>query len=298
MKQPILIEEQGPRDGFQAETLFIPTEMKIRAIEKLVAAGLKRIQVTSFINPKYVPQMADAEEVCAKINKVVGVTYSGLVLNIKGVERAAQAGLTHVSASISASDTHSRKNANKSLEAAQVEFAEMVRVAKAANLTVRGGLQCAFGCRYEGRVSEQVVIDLAKRHLDLGVDEIALADSTGMGNPAAIQRVMRQVVEYANGKIVGLHLHDTEGKGMANLLAGLQVGVTLFDTAFGGLGGCPFIKGATGNIATEDAAVMLAQMGIQTNIDFAAVTQLSKEFEVFLGKKLPGKIKEIERVVI
>lgn len=298
MKQPIFIEEQGPRDGLQTETLFIPTEMKIRAIEKLVAAGLKRIQVTSFVNPKYVPQMADAEEVCAKINKVEGVIYSGLVLNVKGVERAAQAGLTHVSASISASDTHSRKNANKSLEAAQVEFAEMVRVAKAANLTVRGGLQCAFGCRYEGRVSEQVVLDLAKRHLDLGVDEIALADSTGMGNPAAIQRVMRQVVAYANGKTVGLHLHDTEGKGMANLLAGLQVGVTLFDTAFGGLGGCPFIKGATGNIATEDAAVMLAQMGIDTGIDFGAVAQLSKEFEGFLGKKLPGKIKEIEQVVI
>ncbi|TAH13474.1 MAG: hydroxymethylglutaryl-CoA lyase [Runella slithyformis] len=298
MTHSIIIEEQGPRDGFQVEKTWIPTEMKVQAIEKLVAAGLKRIQVTSFVNPKYVPQMADAEAICAQIKQQKDVVYSGLVLNAKGVERAVKAGLTHISASISASDTHSRKNANKSLVEAQVEFEEMLRVARNAGLTVRGGIQCAFGCRYEGHISEEMVLDLARRHLDLGVDEIALADSTGMGNPAAVGRVMAQVVAWAGARPAALHLHDTEGKGMANLLAGMEAGVQIFDTAFGGLGGCPFIKGATGNIATEDAAVMLAQMGIDTGVDFAAVAQISRAFEGFFGKKLPGKIKDIERVVV
>ena len=289
----ITIEEQGPRDGWQVESQFVPTQMKVATIEKLVEAGLKRIQVTSFVNPKWVPQMADAEAVITQIKKQEGVIYSGLVLNTKGVERAAKVGLTHISASISASDTHSRKNANKSLAAAQKEFQEMLRVAKEAGLTVRGGVQCAFGCRYEGRISEQVVLDLAKQHLDWGVDEIALADSTGMGNPVAVQRIMGQVVEWARGKNVALHLHDTEGKGMANLLAGIQVGVNVFDTAFGGLGGCPFIKGATGNLATEDVVLLLEQMGISTGINIQKIIELAREFEVFLGKKLPGKVKEI-----
>ena len=297
MNDSITIEEQGPRDGWQVESQFIPTEMKVQSIEKLVAAGLKRIQVTSFVNPKWVPQMADAEAVIAQLKKQEGVIYSALVLNTKGVERAAKAGLTHISASISASDTHSRKNTNKSLEEAQKEFQEMLRVAKEANLTVRGGIQCAFGCRYEGRISENVVLDLTKQHLDWGVDEIALADSTGMGNPAAVGRVMGQVVEWAAGKNVALHLHDTEGKGMANLLAGMQAGVNIFDTAFGGLGGCPFIRGATGNLATEDVVIMLEQMGIPTGINSQLIIELARDFELFLGKKLPGKVKEIETIV-
>ncbi|MCU0340125.1 MAG: hydroxymethylglutaryl-CoA lyase [Spirosomaceae bacterium] len=289
----ILIEEQGPRDGFQVEKKPIPTEMKVRYVEALVEAGLQRIQITSFVHPKFVPQMADAEEVCSHVKKQDGVLYSGLVLNAKGVERAVRAGLNHVAASISASDTHSRKNANKSLEEAQTEFEEMLRVAKAEGLRVRGGVQCAFGCRYEGKISEKVVLELAKRHLDLGVDEIALADSTGMGNPDAIKRVMTQVVQWADGRPVALHLHDTEGKGMANMLAGIEAGVTIFDTAFGGLGGCPFIKGATGNIATEDAANMLHQMGVQTGIDLRRVAALSQEMETFLERKLPGRMKDV-----
>jgi hydroxymethylglutaryl-CoA lyase len=299
MIHPIIIEEQGPRDGWQVESQLIPTDVKVEYIEKLVAAGLKRIQITSFVHPKLVPQMADAEDICRLVKKKEGVIYSGLVLNAKGVERAVKAGLTHISASISVSDTHSRKNANKSLNEAQLEFEEMLKIAQEANLTVRGGLQCAFGCRYEGHIAEQKVLELAKRHLDLGVSEIALADSTGMGNPAAIRRVMSKIVSWTtNSQPVVLHLHDTEGKGLANMLAGIEVGVSIFDTAFGGLGGCPFIKGATGNIATEDAAVMLEQMGIKTGINIAKIIEIAKYFEHFLGRKLPGKIKEIETIVI
>jgi hydroxymethylglutaryl-CoA lyase len=289
----IHIEEQGPRDGFQVEAMPIPTELKIKWIEDAVLAGVKRVQMSSFVHPKLVPQMADVEAVCAGVCKKDGVIYSGLVLNVKGVERAIKAGLTHVAISMSASDTHSRKNTNKSLEEASIEFSEMARVAKEAGLTVRGGIQCAFGCRYEGQISEQFVIDLSKRHLDLGIDELSLADSTGMGNPTQMKRIMSQIVPLAGNLPVILHLHDTEGKGIANMIATIDCGVTHFDTAFGGLGGCPFIKGATGNIATEDVVHCLHQMGYETGIDNQKMIALAKEVEVFLGRKLPGKVKEI-----
>lgn len=289
----MVIEEQGPRDGFQVEVVQIPTELKIKWIEDAVLAGVKRIQMSSFVHPKLVPQMADAEAVCAGVRKKEGVVYSGLVLNVKGVERAIKSGLNHVAISISASDTHSHKNANKSIEESLIEFEKMVRVAKEAGLTMRGGIQCAFGCRYEGQISEQFVIDLAKRHLDLGIDELSLADSTGMGNPVQMKRIMSQIMPLAGNLPVFLHLHDTEGKGIANMIAAIDCGVRHFDTAFGGLGGCPFIKGATGNIATEDVVHCLHQMGFETGIDNQKMITLAKEVEVFLGRKLPGKIKEI-----
>ena len=289
----IYIEEQGTRDGFQVEAVQIPTELKINWIEKAVEAGVKRIQMTSFVHPKLVPQMADAEAVCLGVNKKEGVIYSGLVLNVKGVERAIKSGLNHVAISMSSSDTHSRKNANKSIEESLIEFAEMAKVAKEAGLTVRGGIQCAFGCRYEGEISEQFVIDLVKLHLDLGIDELSLADSTGMGNPVQIKRIMSQIVPMAGNLPVILHLHDTEGKGIANMIAAIECGVNYFDTAFGGLGGCPFIKGATGNIATEDVVHCLHQMGYETEINNIKMIELAKEVESFLGRKLPGKMKEV-----
>jgi hydroxymethylglutaryl-CoA lyase len=289
----INIEEQGTRDGFQVETIYIPTELKIKWIEQAVDAGVKRIQMSSFVHPKLVPQMADAEAVCAGVNKKEGVIYSGLVLNVKGVERAIKSGLNHVAISMSASETHSRKNANKSIKESLNEFAEMARVAKEAGLTIRGGIQCAFGCRYEGEISEQFVIDLAKHHLNLGINELSLADSTGMGNPIQMKRIMSQIVPLAGNLPVILHLHDTEGKGIANMIAAINCGVNYFDTAFGGLGGCPFIKGATGNIATEDVVHCLHQMGYETGINNLKMGALAKEVEVFLGRKLPGKMKEI-----
>jgi hydroxymethylglutaryl-CoA lyase len=285
-----VIEEQGLRDGLQSEKAFVPTEKKLALIDAIVAAGVKRIQVTSFVNPKLIPQMADAEQLCAGLRKVDGVVYSGLVLNVKGMERAAAAGLTHVAASISASDTHSRKNANVSLAEARRRFVEMVRFAKQHGLTVRGGLQCVFGCRFEGQIEPAVVFDLVKEQLDQGVDEIALADSTGMANPRSIQELSGRVLDLAGGKTVVLHLHDTEGKGLANAISALEVGVTHFDTAFGGMGGCPFIKGASGNIATEDIVCMLSQMGIRTGIDVDRVAALSRELEAFFGKAFSGKM--------
>jgi hydroxymethylglutaryl-CoA lyase len=216
-----------------------------------------------------------------------------LVLNTKGLERAAKAGLKHVAASISASDTHSRKNANASLAEARKGFAEMVKVGKQLDLTIRGGLQCVFGCRFEGRIDPAVVVDLIKEQLDLGIDEVALADSTGMANPHSIQEISAEVIDLATGMPVFLHLHDTEGKGLANALAALQVGIAHFDTAFGGMGGCPFIKGASGNISTEDLVFMLGQMGIECGIDINKLSAISRSLEDFFAKQFSGKMHRV-----
>jgi hydroxymethylglutaryl-CoA lyase len=292
-KTRVVIEEQGLRDGFQSEKNVVPTAKKLEIIDKLVDAGVTRIQICSFVHPKYVPQMADAEALCKAVRPRPGVMYSGLVLNLKGVERAVDAGLKHVAASISASDTHSRKNAGKSLEEAQAGYSEMVRTAKDAGLVVRGGLQCAFGCRFEGAIDPNVVLDLVKRHLDLDIDELALADSTGMADPRSISELMGRVGELARDKTVILHLHDTEGRGLANALAAIQSGVRVFDTAFGGMGGCPFIKGATGNIATEDLGAMVARMGMTTGVDIRAVAEISRSMETFFEKRFPGSMHRV-----
>jgi hydroxymethylglutaryl-CoA lyase len=287
-KRKIVIEEQGLRDGLQTLELAIPPQKKLAWINQLVAAGLTRIQVASFVHPKAVPQMADAETVCSKLPVAPGVVFSALVLNTRGVERAIACSMKHLAISLSASDSHSRKNANKSLAEAKTAFAAMVELARANNITVRGGIQCAFGCRYEGAISEALVYELVQHHLDCGVHELALADSTGMGNPVQVKRMMTKVLELAGAIPVALHLHNTENKGYANMIAAVETGVMQFDTAFGGLGGCPFIKGATGNIATEDTAHMLQEMGYETGIDITKVAAISKEMEQLLGQKLPG----------
>jgi hydroxymethylglutaryl-CoA lyase len=284
----IIIDEQGLRDGLQTLPRMLPLEMKLDFIQRLMDAGLRRIQVTSFVHPKWVPAMSDAAQLCARLPQSSEVEFSALVLNNKGVERAAQAGIRLVAASISASDTHSKKNANKTLSEARQEFKEMVSLARQHQLSIRGGIQCVFGCRYEGAIDEAVVYDITKHHLDCGVEEIAFADSTGMGNPAQMKRMLPRLLELCGTVPVSLHLHNTENKGYANLVAALDSGVRQFDTAFGGLGGCPFIQGATGNIATEDTVHLLHQMGYTTGIDMEAVAAISMDMQQWLGAPLPG----------
>ncbi|MEM8524960.1 MAG: hydroxymethylglutaryl-CoA lyase [Bacteroidota bacterium] len=289
----IILEEQGLRDGFQTLAKTVSTAKKLEYIDRFIDAGITRIQVASFVHPRLVPQMADADELCKRIEKKEGVIYSGLVLNLKGVERGIAAGLDHLACSISASDTHSQKNARKTLAEAKTAFKAMVKLAQKNSVAVRGGIQCAFGCRYEGKVDPNHVLDIVKHHLDEGIEELALADSTGMANPKALNELMAQVVELAEDKPVLLHLHNTEGKGLANVYAALQAGVRYFDTAFGGLGGCPFIKSATGNIATEDTAHLLHQMGYETGINIGKIVALSEEMQAFLGYELQGKMYQL-----
>ena len=286
----VVIEEQGLRDGLQSEGKVVPTAKKLEIINAMIGAGIKRIQITSFVNPKKVPQMADAENLFAELAQQNDAVYSALVLNPQGMERAVKAGVSHVTASISASDTHSRRNAGMSLKAARKQFSEMAAIGKKHGLTVRGGLQCVFGCRFEGRIDPTGIIDMLKEQLDLGIDEIELADSTGMADPQSVQQICSPIISAAGDKPVYLHLHDTEGKGLANALAALQVGIIHFDTSLGGIGGCPFIKGATGNISTEDLAFMLHQMGIETGISIDKIAAISRSLEDFFNKRFAGKM--------
>lgn len=287
-QQHIIIEEQGLRDGMQTIPISVEPERKLFYIQQLIDAGVKRIQVASFVNPKLVPQMADAEIICSDLPTNDSVVFSGLVLNMRGVERAIKVGLKHLAISLSASNTHSIKNTNKTIEASKMEFKEMVQLALSEGITIRGGIQCAFGCRYEGTIDPQVVYDLTQHHLDCGVPEIALADSTGMGNPIQIKSMLLKIKSFSDNIPIALHLHNTENKGYANMIAAIEAGVYQFDSAFGGLGGCPFIQGATGNIATEDVVHLLQQMNYTTGIDIHKVAAISTDFEKVLGKELPG----------
>jgi hydroxymethylglutaryl-CoA lyase len=284
------IVEVGPRDGLQQEQTFLPTSVKVDLVEALIDAGLKRVQVTSFVHPKRVPQMADAEALCAAIPRRPDIIYSGLALNLRGVERAQNAGIAHIDISVSASDVHSQRNANRSIAEAQAEFEEMVALARSYNMFVRGGIQCVFGYERSDDVKMERVVDIARRHLELGVDELALADSAGFANPKTMTALLETIMPLAGDTPVVLHLHDTRGMGLANVLVALRSGVKQFDTSFGGLGGCPFIDGATGNIATEDTAYMLESMGVQTGIDLGRLSQISQGYEQKLGHALPGKM--------
>ncbi len=291
--QQIVIEEQGPRDGFQSERALVPTNLKLQWIAELVDAGLPRVQVASFVHPKLVPQMADAEAVCAGLTHDQSVVFSGLVLNNRGIERAIAAGLKHVAISHSASDTHSQKNTRLTRHDAQTACFSMIHKAKREGLVVRGGVQCAFGCRSEGLIDPNAVVEMVQRLLDSGVDELALADSTGMADPRSIRALMRRVVPIAKGRPVFLHLHDTEGRGMANALAAIDEGVRHFDTALAGMGGCPYIKGASGNISTEDLVCMAHQMGFETGINPRKVAAISAQVEAFFERQFPGKMHRV-----
>ena len=286
----VTLIEVGPRDGFQFEKQIIPTDMKLKIISEMVNAGLKKIQVTSFVHPAKVPQMADAEELVRRLPAVDDADYSGLVLNIRGVQRAQRIGLTHIEISISASDTHSRRNAGMPFDRAMTQAKEMIGLAREAKMNIRAGIQCAFGCVYEGGVSRSRILNLIRDYVSCGVDEIALSDTTGMADPVSVEKLIAMVLPEVGSIPVILHFHDTRGLGLANVLAALQCGITHFDTALAGMGGCPFVPGAAGNIATEDTAHMMASMGIQTGIDISRIVQCSLHLESFLSKKFPGKI--------
>lgn len=286
----VTLIEVGPRDGFQFEKQFIPTELKSEIIRRLVEAGLKHIQVASFVNPSRVPQMADAEEVVSRLPEPAGVIFSGLVLNPNGLQRALRAGLKHVEISISASDTHGRKNAGVGFDQALARMKEMIRLARAENMGVRAGIQCVFGCVYEGNISRERILGLVRYYAANQVDAIALSDTTGMANPISVKRLLKILIPECGKIPIILHLHDTRGLGLANLMAALQCGVTQFDTAMAGMGGCPFVRGAAGNIATEDTVHLMDSMGIGTGIDIVGVSKCSYYLEDYLSKQFPGRM--------
>ena len=281
----VKLVDVGPRDGLQNEKAPVPAAVKIELVHRLQDAGLKEIEVTSFVSPKWVPQMADAAEVMAGIRRSPGVRYSVLTPNLKGFDAAVSSRPDEVVVFAAASEAFSQRNINCSIAESIERFRPVVEAAKAANIYVRGAISCAVGCPYEGEIAPERVETVARLMKGIGVQHIGIADTIGVGTPLKVQRAMEAALKhYAVGDVSG-HFHDTYGQALANTLAALDLGVWQFDTSSAGLGGCPFAKGATGNVATEDVVYMLHGMGIETGIDLDKLIDAGQFISDFLGRK-------------
>jgi len=286
----VTITEVGMRDGFQFEATSIPTSLKIETLNGLIDAGVHRIQVTSFVHPKWVPQMADAEEVCNALPSNPANTYTALALNVRGVVRANNALIKNIDLSISTNDQHSRDNANRSRADALDQALEMVELAQSYGMQIQMGFQCVFGYKQPGDTSIKTLLSMIEPFAASGLESLSLADSTGMANPVLIKETIAEVKQVSGNTPIVLHLHDTRGLGLANVVAALECDVRHFDTSLGGLGGCPFIPGATGNIATEDTVYMLESMGMKTGIDINRLSEVTHKVADHLQRELPGKL--------
>ncbi|CAH0347428.1 hydroxymethylglutaryl-CoA lyase [Bacillus sp. CECT 9360] len=290
MKWPdqIIIKEVGPRDGLQNEKEIVPTESKIAWIDTLSQTGLSYIEITSFVNPKWIPQLSDAAEVAKGIKKNPGITYGALVPNMKGLEAALTADIDEISVFMSASETHNIKNINKSIEATFPVLQETVRSAHDARRNVRGYVSTVFGCPYEGKVSFDQVFMVCDRLLDMGIGELSLGDTIGVANPRQVETFLELAVKRYDRNRIALHFHDTRGMAMANILKALDYGISTFDSALGGLGGCPYAPGASGNVATDDLVHMLEKMGISTGVDQELLMEAALLMQKKLNKQLPS----------
>ncbi len=287
-KSPVPFEV-GPRDGLQNETALVSTAAKIAFVDALSDAGLPCIEVSAFVSPTWVPQMADAAEVFAGITRRPGTRYSALVPNLAGLERAQRAGVTDVAIFAAASETFSRRNINQSIDDSLRQYAEVARTALAAGLRVRGYLSTAFGCPFEGDVPVARVLELTERLLAMGVYEVAVSDTIGIAHPGQVRRVVGALVERVAATRLALHFHDTRGTALANVLASLDFGIRTFDSSAGGLGGCPYAPGASGNLATEDLLYMLHGLGYETGVDLDQVFEASRPLAAAIGHPLPSR---------
>jgi hydroxymethylglutaryl-CoA lyase len=289
LPEVVRIVEVGPRDGFQMEDRFLPTELKVEVIDRLSAAGLREIESTSFVHPRVIPQMADAAEVMGRISRRPGVRFSALVPNLQGARRALAAGADELRLVICCSETYNRRNVGLTVAQSIDAFGDIARQARAASIPASAVLAVAFGCPFEGDVPPERVVAMAREVVDLGSDRVGVADSAGLANP----RQVGELVGDLAGEIdrpMWLHLHDTRGMGLANAVAGMEAGIDTFDTSLGGLGGCPVMIGASGNVATEDLCYLCEEMGVATGIDLDPVREASRRLERFLGRRLPSRI--------
>ncbi|MCB4801503.1 hydroxymethylglutaryl-CoA lyase [Methylobacterium brachiatum] len=285
----VRIVEVGPRDGLQNEPTTIPTAAKVALIEALADAGLTSIEAGSFVSPRWVPQMADTAAVLAQLRPRPGLRYPVLVPNLQGLERARACGVREVAVFAAASESFSRRNINCSIAESLERFAPVVETARAAGLRVRGYVSCVLGCPYEGAVAAAAVTQVAEALLGLGCYEISLGDTIGTGTPLAARRLVEGVAAAVPLERIALHFHDTYGQALANLLACLDLGVSVIDSAVAGLGGCPYARGATGNVATEDVAYMLRGMGIETGIDLEALVDAGLSITRHLNREPASK---------
>jgi hydroxymethylglutaryl-CoA lyase len=282
--------EVGTRDGFQIEPDFIPTDVKVEVVDLLTAAGLPRVEVTSFVHPKAVPQLRDAEEVMARITRRPGTRYAALVPNDKGAVRAVDAGVDAIHTVVSASESHNLANVNMTIAESLQKLRAVMEVAARAGVHVGCGISTSFGCPFEGDVPVDRLEGVVRRLVDMGARAIGLADTTGMANPRQVARVLEHLMPRFPGIEWTLHTHDTRAMAIPNIMAAMECGVTNFDASIGGLGGCPFAPGASGNVCTEDLVHCLHAMGIETGVDLERLLAASRRVQDVVGRALPGQI--------
>jgi hydroxymethylglutaryl-CoA lyase len=285
----VSVYEVSPRDGLQNEAALVPTPRKLRLIEALTAAGLTRIEVTSFVSPRWIPQLADAEALIALLPQGAA-QYSALCPNARGFARARGTAIQELGVFVSASETHNRRNVNDSIENTLARFADVVAPARAAGLRVRGYVSTLWGCPYEGDVDPRVGLAIAQKLLGLGCYEISLGDTIGVGNPRQTRDILALFLREIPAVQLALHKHDTRGTALANVVVGLEMGIRTFDAAVGGLGGCPYAPGAAGNLASEDLVYMLHGMGLETGIDLDKLWEAGKVAAAVVGHDLTGKV--------
>jgi hydroxymethylglutaryl-CoA lyase len=285
----ISLREVGPRDGLQNEDP-VPTGAKIALVDRLSGTGVGRIEAVSFVSPTAIPQMADADDVWRQVRKAAGVRYSALVPNLRGARRALDAGFTELEAVVSASGTHNRRNVNRSTEASLDDIAAVIDLAHSAGATCQVIVSTAWGCPYEGDVPAERTVSVAGRAVADGADSVSFGDTTGMATPGRVRRLVGEFRSRYPGVSLNLHFHNTRGTGLANVLTALELGVDDFDASVGGLGGCPYAPGATGNIATEELVHMVEDMGVATGVDLDAMIEAAAEAERIVGRPLPSQV--------
>jgi hydroxymethylglutaryl-CoA lyase len=286
----VSLYEVSLRDGLQNEKGVIPTAQKRVLLDALIASGLRRIELTSFVSPKWVPQLADAQELAGDVSPPEGVQLSALVPNAKGLERALSSGMSEIAVFLSASETHNVKNVNKTVARTLEIFEEIVPPALEAGVSVRAYVSTVWGCPYEGDIDPGRSIDIAAKLIDLGCYQVALSDTIGVGNPAQTRDIVTRALSVLKPEQIALHLHDTRGTALANVVTALDLGVTNFDASIAGLGGCPYAPGAAGNLATEDLVFILDGMGVETGVDLDKLIEAGNVAEQIVGRPLPGKV--------
>jgi hydroxymethylglutaryl-CoA lyase len=289
-ERQVTVTEVGTRDGLQAERTFIPTAAKAAVVQALFGAGVRSIEATSFVSPRAVPQLADAAELLALVQRPPGARIAALVPNARGAERAAAAGVDMMVCFVSASQSHCRANLNKPVEQALADFREFAPIAARFGVPVRGAVAVAFGCPFEGEVPPDALLRVIEVYREHGVRHVTLGDTTGMATPPVVERAVRAIGERFPDVEIALHFHNTRGIGLANVMAGLALGVREFESSIGGLGGCPFAPGATGNVCTEDLVYLLHECGYDTGIDLERLAEVARQVEALLGRTLPGQV--------
>jgi hydroxymethylglutaryl-CoA lyase len=293
--ETLIVQEVSPRDGLQIEPTWVETADKIALIDQLSLAGFSRIEAGSFVSPKAIPALRDGEQVFQGIIRQPGVIYVALIPNLKGAQRALEAKADELNLVMSASQTHNLANMRMSCERSLAAFGDVVGYVGGSSVRLNGSIATTFGCPFEGRIDEDRVLQIVDAYLELGMQGITLADTTGMANPRQVDRLVRRVLQRVPAADLTLHFHNTRGLGLCNVLAAYEAGARRFDAALGGLGGCPFAPGASGNICTEDLVNLCDEMGIHTGIDLPHLLQMSRRLPALLGHELPGQVAKAGR---